>query len=181
MFLSHKIVKDFGNFIHSMHILYPGQIFFFLMWTTSCHHLFILPLSLYLCLHLQSWRSVGWRICSVLVLHYFIFSSLKKWGVVVSVRVISVGQIELFNHLLQIIIISYLKPYNCWTDRVSSMGQIELFNHLLRIFIICNLKPYNCWTDRVSSMGQIELFYHLQRIIIIIISFFETVWIVCIW
>ena len=54
------------------------------------------------------------------------------------------GQIELFYHLQRIIIISYLKPYNCWTDRVSSMGQIELFNHLQRIIIIINyLKPYS--------------------------------------
>ena len=54
------------------------------------------------------------------------------------------GQIELFNHLQRIIIISYLKSYNCWTDRVSSMGQIELFNHLLRIIIISYWKPPRC-------------------------------------
>ena len=46
------------------------------------------------------------------------------------------GQIELFNHLQRIIIISYLKPYNCWTGRVSFIGHIELFDHLVRIIII---------------------------------------------
>ena len=33
-------------------------------------------------------------------------------GVVVSVRVSSIDQIELFNYLLKIIIISYLKPFS---------------------------------------------------------------------
>ena len=80
----------------------------------------------------------------------------------VPVRVRSMGQTE-----LRIIIISYLKPYNCGTNRVSSMGQIDLFNHSLRIIIISYLKPYNSWADRVSSMGQIELFNHSLRIIII--------------
>ena len=89
------------------------------------------------------------------------------WFLYLKKRKKNVHQIELFNHLLRIILISYLKPYNCWTDRVSSMGQTELFNHVLRIILISYLKPYNCWTDRVSSMGQIELFNHLQKIIII--------------
>ena len=34
-------------------------------------------------------------------------------GVIVPVRVSSMGQIELFNLLLRIIIISYLKPFSC--------------------------------------------------------------------
>ena len=34
-------------------------------------------------------------------------------GVVVTFRVLSMGQIELFYHLLKIIIISYSKPYSC--------------------------------------------------------------------
>ena len=100
-------------------------------------------------------------------------------GVVVLVS--SMDEIELFDHLLRIIILSYWKPYNCWTDRVSSLGQIELFNHLLRIIIISYLKPYNCWTDRVSSLGQIELFNHLQWIIIIsYLKPYSCVQIVCI-
>ena len=67
--------------------------------------------------------------------------SIYLWPrVVVHFRVTSLGQLQLFDHLLRIIIISYLKPYNCWTDRVSSMGWIELFNHLLRIIIISHLE-----------------------------------------
>ena len=34
-------------------------------------------------------------------------------GVVVPVRVLLMGQIEMFNVLLRIIILSYLKPYKC--------------------------------------------------------------------
>ena len=48
-----------------------------------------------------------------------LLSGLLWPGVIVPVRVSSVHQIELFNHLLNIIIISYLKLYGCSIIRDS--------------------------------------------------------------
>ena len=61
---------------------------------------------LHLMVRLQSWRFGGmWNTPSLPLLPGPIRS-----GVVAPVRVPSLGQIELFNHLLKSIIISYLKP-----------------------------------------------------------------------
>ena len=58
---------------------------------------------------LQSWNF--WE-CGVPLRLPLLSGSLSP-GVVIPVRVPFMSQIELFNHLLKIIIISYLKPYSC--------------------------------------------------------------------
>ena len=88
---------------------------------------------------------------------------------VLPVWIPSIVQIELLNPLLTIIIIAYLKLFNCvqiiW---IPSIVQIELLNPLLTIIIIAYLKLFNCvqiiW---IPSIVQIELLNPLLTIIII--------------
>ena len=56
-----------------------------------------------------------WALLKVWISPSLLLLSDPLWpGVVVPIRVLSVGQLEQFNHLLRfIIIINYLKPYNC--------------------------------------------------------------------